>query len=215
MIPRIDMTFVKSDSTYDELIEIFCEDKFTRFPVYEDTTDNVIGIINMKDLLLCKDKQNFHIHDLIRKPFFTYEQKNISELFLEMQKKSINLAIVLDEYGVTAGMITLEDLLEEIVGEIRDEFDADEEDPLIKIGKNEYYIQGSMNLDDLCDELKLPFSSSDYDTIGGYLIGLFDHLPEKNEVITTEENILLQVDKMNKNRISRIYLKLPETTQEE
>lgn len=215
MIPRIDMTFVKSDSTYDELIEIFCEDKFTRFPVYEDTTDNVIGIINMKDLLLCKDKQNFHIHDLIRKPFFTYEQKNISELFLEMQKKSINLAIVLDEYGVTAGMITLEDLLEEIVGEIRDEFDADEEDPLIKIGKNEYYIQGSMNLDDLCDELKLPFSSSDYDTIGGYLIGLFDHLPEKNEVITTEENILLQVDQMNKNRISRIYLKLPETTQEE
>ena len=215
MIPRIDMTFVKSDSTYDELIEIFCEDKFTRFPVYEDTTDNVIGIINMKDLLLCKDKQNFHIHDLIRKPFFTYEQKNISELFLEMQKKSINLAIVLDEYGVTAGMITLEDLLEEIVGEIRDEFDADEEDPLIKIGKNEYYIQGSMNLDDLCDELKLPFSSSDYDTIGGYLIGLFDHLPEKNEVITTEENILLQVDQMDKNRISRIYLKLPETTQEE
>lgn len=215
MIPRIDMTFVKSDSTYDELIEIFCEDKFTRFPVYEDTTDNVIGIINMKDLLLCKDKQNFHIHDLIRKPFFTYEQKNISELFLEMQKKSINLAIVLDEYGVTAGMITLEDLLEEIVGEIRDEFDADEEDPLIKIGKNEYYIQGSMNLDDLCDELNLPFSSSDYDTIGGYLIGLFDHLPEKNEVITTEENILLQVDQMDKNRISRIYLKLPETTQEE
>lgn len=215
MIPRIDMTFVKSDSTYDELIEIFCEDKFTRFPVYEDTTDNVIGIINMKDLLLCKDKQNFHIHDLIRKPFFTYEQKNISELFLEMQKKSINLAIVLDEYGVTAGMITLEDLLEEIVGEIRDEFDADEEDPLIKIGKNEYYIQGSMNLDDLCDELKLPFSSSDYDTIGGYLIGLFDHLPEKNEVITTEDNILLQVDQMDKNRISRIYLKLPETTQEE
>ena len=117
--------------------------------------------------------------------------------------------------SVTAGMITLEDLLEEIVGEIRDEFDADEEDPLIKIGKNEYYIQGSMNLDDLCDELKLPFSSSDYDTIGGYLIGLFDHLPEKNEVITTEENILLQVDQMDKNRISRIYLKLPETTQEE
>ena len=215
MIPRIDMTFVKSDSTYDELIEIFCEVKFTRFPVYEDTTDNVIGIINMKDLLLCKDKRNFRIHDLIRKPFFTYEQKNTSELFLEMQKKSINLAIVLDEYGVTAGMITLEDLLEEIVGEIRDEYDADEEDPLIKIGQNEYYIQGSMNLDDLCDELNLPFSSSDYDTIGGYLIGLFDHLPEINETITTEDNILLQVDQMDKNRISRIYLKLPDNSEEE
>ena len=209
MIPRIDMTFVKSDSAYEELIEIFKEVKFTRFPVYEDTTDNVTGIINMKDLLLCQDKEQFQIHDWIRKPFFTYEQKNISELFLEMQKNSINIAIVLDEYGVTAGMITLEDLLEEIVGEIRDEYDADEQDPLTKINENEYYVQGSMNLNDLCSELKLPFISSDYDTIGGYLIGLFDHLPEKNEIVVTEEEILLQVDEMDKNRISRIYIKLP------
>lgn len=121
MIPRIDMTFAKIDSSYQELIAIFREDKFTRLPVYEESTDNVIGIINMKDLLLCDDKQNFNVKDLIREPYFTYEQKNTSELFLEMQKNSINIAIVLDEYGVTAGMITLEDLLEEIVGEIRDE----------------------------------------------------------------------------------------------
>ena len=131
MIPRIDMTFAKLDSTYDELIDIFRKDKFTRLPIYEDTTDNVVGIINMKDLLLCEDKLHFHICDLIREPYFTYEQKNTSELFLEMQKNSINIAIVLDEYGATAGMITLEDLLEEIVGEIRDEYDADEEDPQI------------------------------------------------------------------------------------
>lgn len=209
MIPRIDMTFVKSDSTYDELIEIFQKDKFTRFPIYEDSTDNVTGIINMKDLLLCEDKSNFHVSDLIRKPYFTYEQKNTSELFLEMQKNSINIAIVLDEYGVTAGMITLEDLLEEIVGEIRDEYDADEEDPLLQIGEREYYIQGSMNLEDLCDELNLPFYSEDYDTIGGYLIGLLDHLPEKNEIIITDEDILLKVAKMDKNRIEKIYMKLP------
>ena len=209
MIPRIDMTFAKSDSTYDELIEIFKKDKFTRLPIYEDNTDNVTGIINMKDLLLCEEKQNFHVSDLIREPYFTYEQKNTSELFLEMQKNSINIAIVLDEYGATAGMITLEDLLEEIVGEIRDEYDADEEDPLTQTGEREYLIQGSMNLEDLCDELDLPFRSEDYDTIGGYLIGLLDHLPEKNEIIITDEDILLKVAKMDKNRIEKIYMKLP------
>ena len=209
MIPRIDMTFARLDCTYDELIDIFREDKFTRLPVYEDSTDNVIGIINMKDLLLCDEKVHFHVCDLMREPYFTYEQKNTSELFLEMQKNSINIAIVLDEYGVTAGMITLEDLLEEIVGEIRDEYDADEEDDLVKINEREYYIKGSMNLEDLCDELDLPFRSEDYDTVGGYLIGLLDHLPEKNEIVITDEDILLRVDKMDKNRIERIYMKLP------
>jgi len=210
MIPRIDMTFAKLDNTFDELIDIFREDKFTRLPVYEENTDNVIGIINMKDLLLYEDKQHFQIKDLLREPFFTYEQKNTSELFLEMQKNSINIAIVLYEYGVTAGMITLEDLLEEIVGEIRDEYDADEEDPLIQTGEREYCVQGSMNLEDLCDVLNLPFYSEDYDTIGGYLIGLFGHLPEKNEIIITDEDILLQVTQMDKNRIEKIYMKLPE-----
>lgn len=213
MIPRIDMTFAKIDSSYQELIAIFREDKFTRLPVYEESTDNVIGIINMKDLLLCDDKQNFSVKDLIREPYFTYEQKNTSELFLEMQKNSINIAIVLDEYGVTAGMITLEDLLEEIVGEIRDEYDTDEEDPIVKASEREYYIQGSMNLEDLCDELNLPFQSEDYDTIGGYLIGLLDHVPEKNEIIITKEDILLQVYQMDKNRIEKIYMKLPEQTE--
>lgn len=209
MIPRIDMTFAKLDNTFDELIDIFRKDKFTRLPVYEDSTDNVIGIINMKDLLLCEDTLHFHVCDLIREPYFTYEQKNISELFFDMQKNYINIAIVLDEYGVTAGMITMEDLLEEIVGEIRDEYDADEEDPLLKISDNEYLVQGSMNLGDLCDELDLPFSSEDYDTIGGYLIGLFDHLPVRNEFIVTKENILLKVTKTDKNRIEKIYMKLP------
>lgn len=213
MIPRIDMTFAKIDSSYQELIAIFREDKFTRLPVYEESTDNVIGIINMKDLLLCDDKQNFSVKDLIREPYFTYEQKNTSELFLEMQKNSINIAIVLDEYGVTAGMITLEDLLEEIVGEIRDEYDTDEEDPIVKASEREYYIQGSMNLEDLCEELNLPFQSEDYDTIGGYLIGLLDHVPEKNEIIITKEDILLQVYQMDKNRIEKIYMKLPEQTE--
>lgn len=215
MIPRIDMTFIKSDCSYDGLMAVFKESKFTRFPVYEETTDNVTGIVNIKDLLLCEDKSEFQVSGLIREPYFTYEQKNTSELFWEMQQNSINIAIVLDEYGATAGMITLEDLLEEIVGEIHDEYDADEEAPLLPINEREYFIQGSMNLNDLCDELSLPFYSEDYDTIGGYLIGLLDHLPEKNEIIVTNEDILLKVVEMDKNRIEKIYMKLPEQASEE
>lgn len=210
MVPRIDMTFANIESTYDELIEIFQEDKFTRLPIYEETTDNVVGILNMKDLLLYKDKAHFSIRDIMREPYFTYEHKNTAELFFEMRQSSISLAIVLDEYGATAGLITLEDLLEEIVGEIRDEYDTDEEDPIIQLNEREYIVLGSTNLDDLCEALDLKFTSEDYDTIGGYLIGLLDHLPEENEIIITDDDVLLRVEQMDKNRIEKIYIKKPE-----
>lgn len=211
MIPRIDMTFANIDNSYEELLEIFQQDKFTRLPVYEDTTDNVVGILNMKDLLLYKDKEHFAVADVMREPYFTYEHKNTAELFIEMRKSSISLAIVLDEYGATAGLITLEDLLEEIVGEIRDEYDTDEEDSIIQLNEREFIVLGSTNLEDLCAELNLSFTSEDYDTIGGYLIGLLDHLPEKNEIIITDDNVLLRVDQMDKNRIEKIYIKKPES----
>ena len=209
------MTFASIDCTYDELIEIFKEDKFTRLPVYKDTTDNVVGIINMKDLLLYEDKEHFSIRDIMREPYFTYEHKNTAELFMEMRKSSISLAIVLDEYGATAGLITLEDLLEEIVGEIRDEYDTDEEDPIIPLNDREYIVLGSANLEDICEKLDLNFESDDYDTIGGYLIGLLDHLPEKNEIIITDDDILLRVEQMDKNRIEKIYIKKPTPKEEE
>lgn len=210
MVPRIDMTFANIDSTYDELIQIFQDDKFTRLPVYEETTDNVVGILNIKDLLLCKDREHFSVRDVMYEPYFTYEHKNTAELLIEMRKSSISLAIVLDEYGATAGLITLEDLLEEIVGEIRDEYDTDEEDPIIQLNEREFIVLGSTNLNDLCEELDLNFTSEDYDTIGGYLIGLLDHLPEKNEIIITDDDVLLRVDQMDKNRIEKIYIKKPE-----
>lgn len=210
MVPRIDMTFANIENSYEELIEIFQKDKFTRLPVYEETTDNVVGILNMKDLLLYKDREHFSIRDIMYEPYFTYEHKNTAELFIEMRQSSISLAIVLDEYGATAGLITLEDLLEEIVGEIRDEYDTDEEDPIVQLNEREFIVLGSTNLDDLCDELDLDFTSEDYDTIGGYLIGLLDHLPEKNEIIITDDDVLLRVDQMDKNRIEKIYIKKPE-----
>lgn len=214
MVPRIDMTFVQANATYQEVLDIFRQDMFTRLPVYEDSTDNVIGIINMKDFLLQNDTPEFSVRNLLREPYFTYEHKNTADLFLEMRKSSISLAIVLDEYGVTAGLITLEDLLEEIVGEIRDEYDADEEDDITRISDREFYVLGSANLNDVSEALSLHFTSDDYDTIGGYCLGLLDHLPEKNEIILTDNNILLRIDRMEKNRIERIYIRLPEPLEE-
>lgn len=210
MTPRIDMTFVRSDNTYHDILEIYREDHYTRIPVYEDTTDNVIGILNMKDLLLYEDIGHFAVKNIMREPFFTYEQKNTAELFLEMQSKSINLAIVLDEYGLTAGMVTMEDLLEEIVGDIHDEYDSNEDELLEKISDTEYLVSGSMNLDDLCDELDLHLTSDDYDTIGGYFIESCDHLPEEGEQIVTEDQICLIVTAVNKNRIEQLRILLPE-----
>ena len=216
MVPRIDMTFADINSTYEELIDIFRKDKFTRLPIYEDSIDNVIGIINMKDPLLYEtSKDSFSVRSILRKPYYTYEHKKTVELLIEMKKSSFNIAIVLDEYGVTAGLITLEDILEEIVGEIRDEYDMDEEDPIQKLNDREYLIQGSMNLEDLCDVLHLQLSSEDYDTVGGYMIELLDHLPKTGEEIRTPENILLRVEAMDKNRISKLYLCLPEEEAEE
>ena len=217
MVPRIDMTFVHVDSTYDDLISIFREDKFTRLPVYDESTDNVIGIVNVKDLLLLKDedKEHFSIRNIMREPYFTYEHKNTANLFLEMRESSISLAIVLDEYGVTAGLITLEDLLEEIVGEIRDEYDSDEQDDITRINDYEYIVLGSANLEDVSDELGLHLESDDYDTIGGYCLEKLDHLPEKNEIIITDDNILLRIEAVDKNRIEKVYIKLPKPAEEE
>ena len=211
MVPRIDMTMVDINSSYEELLEIFREFQFTRIPVYEDSTDNVVGILNIKDLLLLDNPDHFSIRDMMREPFYTYEHKNTAELFNEIKNQSINMAIVLDEYGTTVGLITLEDLIEEIVGEIRDEYDENEEDELTKLNEQEYLVSGSMNLEDLCEALNLPFSSEDYDTIGGYLIGLLEHFPKEGETFTTEENITLRAQKMDKNRIEKIHIYLPKT----
>ncbi len=205
MVPRIDMAFVDVNATYSELIEIFREEKYTRFPVYEDTTDNVIGILNIKDILLAGEKEGFSVRDYLRAPYYTYEFKKVSELMVEMKKANVNIIIVLDEYGATAGLITLEDMLEEIVGEIRDEYDEDEENELVEVAPNEYVVEGSMKLDDLNDRLELKLESEDYDSLGGLVIGLLDHLPEEGEDVVFD-NVRLVVDRVEKNRIDRIHM---------
>jgi putative hemolysin len=215
MVPRIDVTFVNVDSTYSELIELFREDKFTRLPVYEDTTDHIIGIINMKDLLLLDSLENFSIRNILRKAYFTFEYKKTSELLMEMRKDSINFAIVLDEYGSMAGLITLEDLLEEIVGEIRDEYDDQEEEDITEIrSQQEYLLLGSAKLDDINEQLHLQLESEDYDSIGGYVIETLDRFPEPEETVLVNSGVRLVVDKIEKNRIELVHLYLTEQQEE-
>lgn len=214
MVPRVHVTFADVNTTYEELIEIFREDKFTRLPIFEDSTDNVIGTINMKDLLLFDNTKEFYIRDILREAYFTYEYKNISELLVEMREASFNIAIVLDEYGDTAGLITLEDILEEIVGEIHDEYDENEEDFIKEIGEREYMIEGSTNLDDLNDRLDLQLESEDYDSLGGFIIEHLDRLPEEGDSITTEDGLRLVVESLDKNRIESVHAYLPEPSVE-
>lgn len=213
MVPRVHVTFADINSTYKELIEIFREDKFTRLPVFEETTDNVVGTINMKDLLLFDNTKEFHVKDILREAYFTYEYKNISELLVEMRQASFNIAVVLDEYGETAGLITLEDLLEEIVGEIHDEYDENEEDFIQEISPLEYMIEASMNLDDLSDRLDLDFESEDYDSLGGFIIERLDRFPEIGDSVVTEDGIKLIIESLDKNRIESVHMYLPEKTE--
>lgn len=211
MVPRIDVAFVDVTCTYDELLAIFRENGYTRYPVFENTTDTIIGIINMKDILLLDSTSAFSIRTILREPYFTYEHKSTADLLLEMKEYAFNLAIVLDEYGSTAGIITLEDLLEEIVGEIRDEYDADEEEDLKEIiPQQEYLAQGSMKLDDINETLELSLESDDYDSIGGYIIEQLDHLPKPGEEYVTEDSIRLVVDQIDKNRIELVHIYIPE-----
>ncbi len=205
MVPRIDMSFVDVNATYGELMDMFREEKYTRFPVYEETTDNVVGVINIKDVFLADGPRDFSVRKYLRQPLYTYEFKKVSELMLEMRKADVNIIIVLDEYGATAGLITLEDMLEEIVGEIRDEYDGDEEEAVRQISPKEYIVDGSMKLDDLNDRLDLKLESEDYDSIGGLVIGLLDHLPEEGEDVVVD-NVRLVVECVEKNRIDKIHL---------
>lgn len=214
MVPRTDMACIDAEATYEEFMEVVREQMYTRYPVYEETTDHVIGIINIKDVLLAERHQEFCIRDYLREPYYTYEYMKTADLMVELRKTQNNIAIVLDEYGATAGLITLEDMLEEIVGEIRDEYDEDEEDFIRRLGPSEYVVEASMHLDDLNDLLGLSLESEDYDSIGGFMIGMLDHLPEQGEEVTFQ-NLRLVADQVDGNRIDKVHIYLTEEPKEQ
>ena len=175
----------------------------------------------MKDALIAAENGSngmvpiCEIDGLLREAHFIPETRNIDSLFKEMQSQKIHMVIVVDEYGQTAGIVTMEDILEEIVGEIHDEYDENEEEYVKEVGEREYLVEGSLNLDDLNDRLDLDLSSEEYDSLGGFIIERLDRLPEAGDEITTDEGIRMVVEKLDKNRIERVHLYLPEKEETE
>lgn len=215
MIPRLDICMVELSITYDELLSQFTENKFARMPVYDETIDNIVGIINLKDFVFYNgDKSAFKLKELIREANVTYEYKNVSELFMEMRADSIPMTIILDEYGALSGLITMEDLLEEIVGEIRDEYDEDEEDEIQHITENEYILLGSTSLDDVKELLGVPLESDEYDSIAGHIIKLLEHFPSPGEH-TEDDFAVYTVLETKKNRIDKVHILLKPQPEEE
>ena len=209
MIPRIDMSLIDVESEYLDVINIYKETKYSRFPVYEDNPDNVVGVLNIKDLITAPTGQAFNLKSIMRKPYFVYEQKNTSELFREMQKGSISIAIVIDEYGTSVGMVTTEDLLEEIVGDIRDEYDQDEEEEFKQLASHVYRIDAAYKLDDINNEIGCHLESDDNDSIGGYIIEKLDRFPKTGDHFTID-NLEFIIEKASKARIDSILMKVHE-----
>ena len=220
MIPRVNMVTISTEGTYDELISIFQEYMYTRIPVYNEEKDNMQGFINIKDFFLARSNgsltaENFSLEALTREAYYTYEYKKTADLLLEMREKSMNVAFVLNEYGSTVGMITLEDLLEELVGDIRDEYDDDEKELIKQLDERTYLIEASMNLSDINDAIGTKLDSDDYDSIGGIIIGQLDRLPEDEESVTLSDGTALQVKGIDQNRIEQVLLTLPEVATED
>jgi len=205
MIPRVDVCMLEVSSTYDEIMETFRANRYTRIPIYEDSTDNVIGIINIKDLVLYKHGESFSIRNYLREPYYTYEYKKLSDLLLEMKKASANITIILDEYGAASGLLTLEDLVEEIVGDIKDEYDYDEEDLLKAVSDTEYIVEAQMNLDDFNDILGTKLVSDEYDSVGGFIIEHLDRMAHTGDMVETPD-ISFLVDSTDKNRIEKVHV---------
>ncbi len=218
MIPRIDMTMVDVETGYRSLQAVFKETMFSRIPVYEGEKDNIIGIVTLKDFF-SNGRTDFSLRSIMREAYYTFETKKTDELLNEMRESSNSIAIVLDEYGACAGLITMEDLLEEIVGEIRDEYDEEEKQLIQKISAHRYRIDGSVKIDDVNDALGTSYESEDYDSIAGLLIEALDRLPAQGESVTLADGTTLLAEKIEKNRISHVLLTLPvrenEKTEEE
>lgn len=206
MVQRLDMIAINSEDKYAEIIDMFKNEKFSRMPVYNESIDDIIGILNIKDIIFLSDEEieNFDIKDYIREPFFTYEFKKITQLLEEMKIEKSQMAIVVDEYGGTSGLITIEDLVEVIVGDIEDEYDEEEEEIEV-IKEDEYIVDGSIKITDVNELIGVKLESEEFDSIGGYIIGYLRRLPEENEVIEVD-NIKFCIESLDKNRIKKVRI---------
>ncbi|MBN1797446.1 MAG: HlyC/CorC family transporter [Spirochaetales bacterium] len=206
MVPRTDVVFISFASSLKELIPLVVESGHSRFPVYQETLDNIVGILYAKDLLrsLTKDKKDFNVEKIIRKPYFVPESKKLNSLLKEFRRRKVHIAVVVDEYGGTSGIVCLEDIIEEIVGEIQDEFDNETED-IIEIGQGVFLCDARINLEDLNEKLHLLLPTEASDTLGGFVFDLFGKIPIINEKVTYN-NIDFMVQRMEGRKIVSIKL---------
>ena len=217
MVPIVNVTSVGVNSSYKDLRKVFADNLYTRIPVFNEDESSFIGMINLKDFIFmsAEEADRFDLKSIMRELPYTYEQKHLAELFLDMKKKHTNMMAVMDEYGVTVGIITMEDLLEEIVGDIRDEYDEDEEDEVLQEGTDEYVMHGSTSLSDINSKLGTALQSEAYDSIGGLIIEKLDRLPEEGDMVNAD-GVLLTVEKVDGPKIEQVRIKvLPKEEQEE
>ncbi|MBS5939115.1 HlyC/CorC family transporter [Clostridium sartagoforme] len=206
MVQRVDVVAVDMNATYDEVIDIIKTEQFSRIPVYNQTIDDVIGILNVKDLIIAfESKENFKVSDYMREPYYTYEFKRITELFNEMKNTRNHMAVVLDEYGGNVGIVTIEDLIEEVVGEIEDEYDDEVDDEIIVVKEDEYIVDGSARLDHIAELIGVTMESEEFDSVGGLVIGELGRFPEQNEEVEMN-NIKFIVEEIDKNRIKKVRI---------
>ncbi len=205
MIPRVDIVAVNVDIQLKKLVKKVCDAGYSRVPVYKDSIDQIVGVLHAKDLLrFVMGKQGkFNVRRLMKKPFFVPETMPLDDLLREFKKRRLHMAIALDEYGGFGGIVTLEDILEEIVGEIGDEFDEDEKPEFQKKGKDVYEVDPRMPLEDLCDELGLKLPTEEFDTLGGFVMDLFGGIPQKDQTVTFE-NLTFKILEIEGTRINRI-----------
>ena len=200
------------DAPYEEVMKIAKEERYTRIPVYEDTIDNIEGILHIKDLIGLAKTDDFRLSKLIREPLVVHETKKISALFAEMKTCGMQMAVIVDEYGGTMGICTIEDMLEEIVGNITDEFDQEEAQDLIRLSNGDYIVAGDTTLSDLEDILDMELDDEEYDTIAGMVIQLLDRVPEEREKpVVTYKNLSIKVLQVEDRWISKVLIHvLPE-----
>ena len=213
MVARTDMVCLEVTTPGDEVLQTTITCRHTRIPIYEETIDRIIGILHVKDMLDCwEEGKPINLRELIldRTPFFTPESKNISELFRELRAHKQHMAIVVDEYGGTAGIVTLENIIEEIVGEIHDEDEIDEEDAYIQMDINTYSVDARLNLIELNERLGTELEAENIDTIGGFVVDYLGRVPEQDTQFTYR-GIRFTILEADERRIQRIHIQVPDS----
>ena len=219
MTPRTDVFLIDINDPAEEYLDELMELRYSRIPVCEDDTDNVIGILHIKDYLIKAREAGFDkvdIRSILRKPYFVPETKNIDSLFYELQIEKQHIAVLIDEYGGFSGIVTMEDIIEEIVGDIDDEYDQ-EEHIIEKIDDNHYLVDGNVSLSDLCEETDINLESENSETIGGFIIDILGEIPEEGDENRDIEfeNYVFTILSVKERRIEKVKVQiLPETAEE-